>query len=483
MSEDRRWPDLAARRLGGMTVEASDEFFAAKENLLDPAAPIFVPGRYTDRGKWMDGWETRRRRGPGHDWCIVRLGVPGVVREAVVDTSHFRGNQPESFSLEGCSERADWFELIPRTPLAADAEGRFPVPTPVRVTQVRLNIHPDGGVARLRLYGEPAPDLRGLAGLGALDLAATANGGRVLACSDMSFSAPEPLLMPGDAVDMGDGWETRRRRGPGHDWVVARLAAEGTIERVEVDTTHDQGNFPDGCAVQVCDAPGADGDEVPAEGWTTVVARTALKPHARHVFALPEAVPASHVELDIYPDGGVSRLRVLGRVTDAGWERLGLSWLNRLPAEHAVAELRTCCASQRWAESVAGGRPYRDVAALHAAADEVWRGLDAEEWQRAFAAHPRIGERAGGWSGREQAGVRGADTAVLDALADTNRAYEERFGHVFLICAAGRSAAGMLAALRERLGNDPQTEAVVAAEEQRKITGLRLARLFREVPR
>lgn len=304
MQNPAHWLDLAARRLGGMVVEANDEFFAAKENLLDPAPPVYVPGRYTDRGKWMDGWETRRRREPGNDWCVVRLGVPGVVHEAVVDTTHFRGNHPESLSLDGRTERAGWTELLPRTPLDADAEQRFRVAAPIRVTHVRLNIYPDGGVARLRLPGEPVPDLRGVAGAdGRLDLAATANGGQVVACSDMRFSAPGHLLMPGDAVDMGDGWETRRRRGPGHDWLVVRLAEEAAIERVEVDTTHYKGNYPESCAVEACRAPDAGHGDVPGDGWVTVVSRTELRPHARHVFPSRDVAPATHVRLAIYPDG------------------------------------------------------------------------------------------------------------------------------------------------------------------------------------
>jgi allantoicase len=190
-------PDLAARRLGGMVLAANDEFFAPKERLLEPTAPVFVPGRYTDRGKWMDGWETRRRRDPGHDWCVVRLGVPGVLRGVVVDTTHFRGNQPEACSLDGlAADGADpppaqlgpdagWLPLVGRTALEADAEQRFAVDAPFRVTHVRLSVHPDGGVARLRLHGEPLPDLRTLAGPdGRLDLAAATSGGAAVAASE-----------------------------------------------------------------------------------------------------------------------------------------------------------------------------------------------------------------------------------------------------------------------------------------------------------
>jgi allantoicase len=492
--------DLAAKRLGGMALAANDEFFAPKERLLEPDAAVFVPDRYTDRGKWMDGWETRRRREPGHDWCVVRLGVPGVVRGVVVDTAHFKGNHPQACSVAGLAAEGDlarldpgadagWVELVARTELRPDTQHHLVVADPVRVTHVRLSIYPDGGVARLRVHGEPLPDLRALAGPRAwLDVAAATSGGEAIACSDMFFSSRHNLVMPGDAGGMGEGWETRRRRGPGHDWAVVRLAAEAAVERVEVATTHFKGNHPESCEVEACSAPAAGRHEVPEEGWWTLVPRSRLGPHAGHAFPVAgdaEALAATHVRLAIHPDGGVSRLRVFGRVTDEGWRRWGVGWLDALPARHAEAELLACCASRAWAAGIAAARPFADAEALAASADEVWASLGPDDWLEAFAAHPRIGDRlaaapgASAWSTQEQAGVAGADPAVLAELVEGNRAYEERFGHVFLVCATGQSAAAMLAALRERLGNDRASELRVAAEEQRKITRLRLEKLFR----
>jgi allantoicase len=491
--------DLAAKRLGGMVLAASDEFFAPKERLLEPVAPVFQAGRYTDRGKWMDGWETRRRRGPGNDWALVRLGLPGLVRAVRVDTTHFRGNHPAACSLEGVAagpdasvesllaDDAGWVELLPPHPLGPDAEHRIAVDAAIRVTHVRLWIYPDGGVARLRVLGEPMPDLRRLAGRGSLDLAAAAAGAEVVACSDMAFGSSRNLLLPGDAVDMGDGWETRRRRGPGHDWAVVRLAAEGTVDRVEVGTTHYKGNYPDRCSVEACAAPEAGPGEPPdPDGdWWTVVPERSLGPHRQHVFtelaAGAAARPATHVRLSIHPDGGISRLRIVGRVSDAGWDRWGVRWLNALPAEQAEVELLACCASRRWAVGVAAARPFADADALAASADAVWESLRPDDWLEAFAAHPRIGDRVEDSlpSAREQAGVAGAGDGVLAALADGNCEYERRFGHVFLISASGRGADELLAALRERLGNEPEAELRVAAGEQRKITRLRLRGLLR----
>ena len=344
--------DLAAERLGGAVLAANDEFFAPKEALLRGAPPEWREGMYTDRGKWMDGWETRRRRTPGHDWAIVRLGVPGVVRGVVIDTSFFRGNYPERASLDAYElpglptvaeltrETTPWMPLLEPVPLAGDARNRFEVdggsgPTggggggggggkqgkqrERRVTHVRLNIFPDGGIARLRVHGEARPEPRTLRNGAVVDLAAMELGGFVVACSDMFFGHRQNLILPGRSTHMGDGWETRRRRGPGHDWTIVRLAARGVVERIEIDTDHFKGNAPDACTVESCDAAGATAEALTGDGaaWTELLARTKLQPHTRHRFEeLKHDAPATHVRLAIHPDGGVARLRVFGRVTE-----------------------------------------------------------------------------------------------------------------------------------------------------------------------
>ncbi|CAN5306960.1 hypothetical protein BH20ACT9_BH20ACT9_16170 [soil metagenome] len=478
--------DLAATALGGAVVAASDEFFAPKESLLDPDPPVHRPGEYTRRGQWMDGWETRRRREPGHDWCIVRLGAPGVVRDVVVDTTHFSGNHPEACSLDGCAVEGhpgpdelagpsvEWLSLVPRSALRGDARNHFAVDAPVRVTHLRLGIHPDGGVARLRVHGEVVPGPRTAAGM-PLDLAAVENGGVVTDCSDSTFASHHHLTMPGRPRSMGDGWETRRRRDSGHDWVVVRLMAAGRVRRVEVDTTGFRGNAPAGCSLDAC----ASDDDAPADWWP-LLPETRLQPDTRHLFAVDDAPPATRVRLNIFPDGGVARLRLYGTLDDAGAVEAGLRWLGTLPRGQAESQLLACCASRRWAAGVAGQRPFHDLPRLEGTADAVWWDLGPEDWLEAFAAHPRIGERgAGGWSPGEQAGARTADEATLAALAEANRAYEQRFGHVFLVCATGKGADEILDELRRRLGNDPGTELGVAAEEQRKITRLRLGKLLR----
>jgi allantoicase len=323
--------DLASERLGGAVLVANDEFFAPKEDLLKPGAPIFIEGKYTDRGKWMDGWETRRRRTPGLDWCIIRLGLPGIIRGVVVDTSHFKGNYPEQCSLEACSikgvpsveeltsEKLQWTEILPISNLNGDSQNPFAVDKSHRFTHLRFKIYPDGGVARLRVYGEVAPDWQTLESIGGqIDLAAVENGGLVLACSDMFFGHRHNLIMPGRAVNMSDGWETKRRRGPGHDWVIVKLGKRGRIQRVEVDTSYFKGNCPESCSLGASNAGEIAIETIvdPSMLWREVLPRTKLQPHTRHYFAdeIIDAGPATHLVFNIFPDGGVSRLHVWGIV-------------------------------------------------------------------------------------------------------------------------------------------------------------------------
>jgi allantoicase len=324
MSDFTDLTDLASERLGGAVLAANDEFFAPKDNLVKPGEAVFIEGKYTDVGKWMDGWETRRRREPGYDWCIVRLGLPGIVRGVIVDTAHFRGNFPESCSLDAAviagyppvaelaSTAIAWREILPQSALAGDAQNRFPVEADTgRVTHLRLNIYPDGGVARLRVHGEVTPNWDRFGRDETIDLAAVEHGGRVELASDMFFGNRHHLILPGPPLGMHDGWETRRRRGPGHDWAIVRLGALGYVTALEVDTSWFKGNAPASFSLDGSNATGSGpkGFDV----WRQILPSTPLVPHTRHLFDdFPAAGPFSHVRLNIYPDGGVARLRVWG---------------------------------------------------------------------------------------------------------------------------------------------------------------------------
>jgi allantoicase len=322
--------DLASEKLGGAVLFANDDFFAPKENLLKASTPVFIEGEYTDRGKWMDGWESRRRRTPGFDWCIIRLGLPGIIRGVVVDTSYFRGNYPEHCSLEGAAfaglptveeltdESVQWVPLLPQMPLAGDSQNPFPIQYEERITHLRFKIYPDGGVARLRVYGTVSPDWDRLKRSGgAIDLAAAENGALVLSCSDMFFGHRHNMIMPGRAANMSDGWETKRRRGPGHDWSIIKLGRPGLIQSVEVDTSHFKGNFPESCSLDAYIGTDTDLTDLSVP-WTSLLPRTKLQAHTRHYFdqELIDTGVASHLRFNIYPDGGVSRLRVYGKLVD-----------------------------------------------------------------------------------------------------------------------------------------------------------------------
>jgi allantoicase len=321
------FPDLAAERLGGAVISCNDEFFAPAAALLKANAAEWREHEYTDRGKWMDGWETRRRRSPGHDWCIVRLGLPGVIHGVVVDTAFFRGNFPESCSIEAATvlgtptpdeladgKRTKWKEILKKSALRGDAKNEFLIGDNPSATHLRLSIYPDGGVARLRVYGEPVYVPAGHRKGSEVDLAAMENGGLAVSCSDMFFGNRHNLIQPGRSTHMGDGWETKRRRGPGHDWIVVRLATRGTLHRVEVDTDHFKGNAPASCMVETVDNEAAWlTPETPKDGWEPLLPQSDLQPHERFIFdTLKHKKPATHARLSIYPDGGIARLRLFG---------------------------------------------------------------------------------------------------------------------------------------------------------------------------
>jgi allantoicase len=335
--------DLASARVGGRAIATNDDFFAPMSNLVKPGPAVFVPGKYTPRGKWMDGWESRRQRTPGHDWCVVALGMRGGIRGVNVDTRFFTGNFPSHCSIEAIdavnaagrraitesTRRAaasrtpptgPWITVLDTVALRGDSENLFAVTDTRPWTHIRLNIIPDGGVARLRVYGVAEIDWASLArAKRKIDLASIVYGGLVLGASDMHFGAKDNMIMPGRAKNMGDGWETRRRRGPGHDWAIVRLGAPGRIERIEIDTNHFKGNFPDSASIDACLMPGAELDAAANGVWTELLPQTRLTASHRHFFSkeLRRAGVVSHVRLNIFPDGGISRLRVHGTVAPA----------------------------------------------------------------------------------------------------------------------------------------------------------------------
>ena len=495
MSEFSDLLDLASESLGGCVLMANDDFFAPKENLIKAAKPVWIEDKYTDRGKWMDGWESRRRRTPGHDWCVLQLGLAGILSNVIVDTSFFRGNFPESCSLEACAvEQSNvelaggtpWIEVIPRSQLKGDSHNAFAIEDRHRYTHVRFNIFPDGGVARLRVFGEVIPELGDIVGTqDEIDLAAVQHGGRILDCSDRFFSAPQNLLMPGKSSGMHDGWETRRRRGPGHDWVTLRLGVAGMVRSIEVDTSYFKGNFPESCSFETCFLNSCAPHAAHCL-WNAVLPRTELRADSIHTFEVAAGMPATHARFNIYPDGGVARLRIRGVPDKEAVTATRLRWLNSLPDYAARSVLLNCCGALQWADAMTQRRPFTTAAALMESHAQSCEHLTADDWKEAFAAHPKIGEeketvssgQAQRWSRQEQSSVATTSPHVRNALQLKNEEYYSRFGYIFIVCASGKPAEEILSLLTERLRNDPVREPEIAAGEQKKITRLRLQKLI-----
>jgi allantoicase len=318
------WINLAQPRLGAEILSCSDDFFAECSRMLNPDAAVFIDGKFDDNGKWMDGWETRRRRNGGYDNAIVKLGLAGEIKGVDIDTTHFTGNYPPAASLEACHSSAvpddgsNWTTLIPSTSLNGNSHHYFEIHNSECFTHVRLNIYPDGGVARLRVHGRVVSDIAALDKSALHNLAAVELGARAIACNDAHFGAVENLLNPGRGINMGDGWETRRRREPGNDWCIVELGHPGILERVVIDTAFFKGNYPDRCSIQAAMVGAGTAASIVTQSqfWSELMLPQKLEMDKLHEF--DEVVQAlgsvSHVRINIFPDGGLSRVRLFGRI-------------------------------------------------------------------------------------------------------------------------------------------------------------------------
>ena len=410
--------DLAAERLGGAVLGANDEFFAPKENLLKSRPSGLARGRI-HRSRQVDG-----RLGnapPPHARATTGAScgsaspvsfrawwsIPATSRATIRRPVRSKPARPAAIPMpRSLRQPTDWVQLLPKTQLQGHAENAFPIDAPRRFTHLRFNIFPDGGVARLRVYGTVVPDWSRVARNQEIDLAAVENGGLVTACSDMFFGHRHHLILPGPALNMGDGWETRRRRGPGHDWVIIKLGARGLVQWVEVDTTHFKGNSPESCSLE----------GMAGENWKELLPRLPLQAHTRHFFGneIQRVGPVTHVRFNIFPDGGVARLRVIGKLCRDGLERL-----NALLPDEARAELMECCGSARWASRMAAQRPFENREELFTSADLLWWSLEPLDWMEALSHAHRIE-------------LRGASHEQLAALEQASGAYRARFSYAFV---------------------------------------------------
>ena len=322
----KQWINLAQPRLGAEVVECSDDFFADCSRMLKPESPVWIDDKFDDHGKWMDGWESRRRRGGGYDWAIVKLGLVGEIKGVEIDTTYFTGNYPPEASLEACysdtapDNATEWVTLIPTTELRGDSHHYYAINNDACFNHVRLNIFPDGGIARLRVHGRVVCDTHGLDKDSVQNLAAVELGARAIGWNDAHYGAVENLLNPGRGVNMGDGWETRRRREPGYDWCLIELGHAGTVEEIVLDTAHFKGNYPDTCSIQAAmiDAETAGSIVSLSESWPELLPAQKLEMDSEHVFRdeVQAIGKVNHVRVNIFPDGGLSRVRILGRLDE-----------------------------------------------------------------------------------------------------------------------------------------------------------------------
>ena len=319
---EARWINLSDASLGAEVLSASDEFFAAKERMLIAGRAVFVPGKNDAHGKWMDGWETRRRRGPGHDHCIIRLAAPGILKGFDLDTCHFSGNFAPAASIDAClcdadpSHDAAWSEILPVVSLTGDAHHVIPIDHDGVWSHLRLNLYPDGGLARLRAYGQVVRDWSRVGTDDPIDLAAVINSGRLIGCSNQHYGNPLNILYPGIGTHMGAGWETHRRREPGFEWAIFSLGCPGLVQRIEVDTTHFKGNYPDRCSLHAANVSEGNDRSIITQSifWETLLTEQKLQMDQLHIFEneISNFGPVSHVRFNLIPDGGVNRLRIFG---------------------------------------------------------------------------------------------------------------------------------------------------------------------------
>ena len=321
----KTYPNLADADFGAKVLSCSDDWFAPADRMLQSAPAIFIPGKYDDHGKWMDGWESKRRRKGGYDHAILRLGLPGTIKGFDLDTSHFTGNFPPGASVEACRIAGDpdqatvWTEVLPAQSLGGNAHHFFSIDNQQIWTHLRLNIYPDGGIARLRVYGVPFRDWAS-AGEGPHEVSALANGGRIIGYNNAHYGVPFRLLMPGRGVNMGDGWETRRRREPGNDWCIIQLGKAAIIEKIEIDTAHFKGNYPDRASLLAANVTYGTDQSIVTQAmfWDELLPEQELSMDAQHFYdqkVIRPMGPITHVRLNIFPDGGISRLRLWGTVT------------------------------------------------------------------------------------------------------------------------------------------------------------------------
>ena len=315
--------DLAQPRLGSKIIFKTDDFFASANRIINPLPPVFKDGIFDKNGKWMDGWESKRKRTSGYDYLIIKLGKPGSIKKVNIDTTHFNGNQPSMASLEGCNSTSKniknlkWKTLISKKKIKANHHHIFNISSKSVVTHVKLNIFPDGGVARLRLYGSISKKKNNFKNK-IINLTSLLNGAAVIACNNEHFGKAENILAPGKAKNMGDGWETRRRRDKGNDWLILNSVNGKKINKIEISTHHFKGNFPSQCSLQVAFIPDKKSSlsiVKNSNNWKFLLKKVNLSSNKTHKFKnkLMKNNKVNFIKINIFPDGGISRFKIFGK--------------------------------------------------------------------------------------------------------------------------------------------------------------------------
>ena len=315
--------DLAQSRLGSKIVYKTDEFFAPAKRIINPWPPVFKEGVFDKHGKWMDGWETRRKRSKGHDYLILKLGKPGQIYKVDIDTSYFSGNHPTKVSMQACfskknipNKNSKWTTILKKQSTKANSHHFFNIKNKSIFSHIKLNIFPDGGVARLRVYG--TIENKKKFGKKILNLTSVLNGATPIVCNNEHFGRAENILAPGIGKNMGDGWETRRSRGKNFDWLIIKCATAGRVSKIQIDTHHFKGNYPDKCSLQAAYINSKISNKSivnSSKKWKLLLNKVKLNAHKKHNFQnkLMKNKKVNYVRINIFPDGGISRIRMFGK--------------------------------------------------------------------------------------------------------------------------------------------------------------------------
>ncbi|KAF2268397.1 Allantoicase [Lojkania enalia] len=319
--------DLISAPLGSSILSFSDEWFAAATNLITPTPPVRKPGVFTHAGAWYDGWETRRHNQEPADWVVIRLGVAsGKIAGVEIDTAFFNGNHAPEIAIEGTFSTdgdevkkkaySGWEVVLSKQKCGPSQRHAWLLEklSDKPYTHVRLLMFPDGGIARFRLYGVAVPVFPESAEE-IFELSAAVMGGVAISCSDQHFGTKDNLLLPGRGKDMGDGWETKRTRGPHVDWAIVRLGAKGEVDHIVIDTAHFRGNFPQ--KIQVFAGEFEQDPKHDDTDWVEILEPQKSGPDKEHEYREElkdvKGKKYTHMKLIIIPDGGVKRFRVFGK--------------------------------------------------------------------------------------------------------------------------------------------------------------------------